>query len=187
MYSLKVERVLVVSLVIVYISVLVGHLAMGRLRDQSLHPQVAGVVSPPESFVRGDCNGDGVVDAGDLSAVSLEIDDGDGNLVQDVGGGSFAGTAACDANSDGIIDSFDTSCITGFIFNNVNPQCLAGDGCVADINQDGIVDISDYLVIVQYFRTFNPPNARVDISDDGFVDISDYAILSANFLKKCVI
>lgn len=65
----------------------------------------------------GDCNGDGVVDAGDISACVLEIFDGDGSLAGDTPGGTFPGTPGCDSNQDGLVDAGDISCTVLLIFN----------------------------------------------------------------------
>lgn len=64
----------------------------------------------------GNCNGDGIVDAGDLSAVVQELFDGDGAGAADVAGGTFAGTLGCDANEDAVIDAADVSCVVQRIF-----------------------------------------------------------------------
>jgi hypothetical protein len=69
----------------------------------------------------GDCNGDGRLDAGDISAVVLEIFDGDGDSPADAGGGSFSGTAnGCDSNGDEVIDAGDISCTLLRIFGASN-------------------------------------------------------------------
>ncbi len=66
---------------------------------------------------RGDCNGDGGVNAGDLSALSLEIFDGDGVLAVDVPGGTFAGQpTGCDSNGDNLVTAGDVSCTVLLIF-----------------------------------------------------------------------
>jgi Tol biopolymer transport system component len=57
-----------------------------------------------------DCNADTAVDAGDLSALTLEIFDGDGSDPAQTPGGDFAGNPACDANADNTIDAGDLSC-----------------------------------------------------------------------------
>lgn len=62
--------------------------------------------------VGGDCNDDGNVDAGDLSALVLEI----------FGGGS--GNPPCDSNGDGTIDAADLSCTVLTIFNGAG-ACAA--------------------------------------------------------------
>lgn len=67
--------------------------------------------------LRGDCNGDGVVDAGDLSACGLEIFDGDGNFWLDVPGGTFPGIpVGCDSNADTLVDAGDLACKIRIIF-----------------------------------------------------------------------
>jgi len=71
----------------------------------------------------GDCNGDGVVDTGDISACALEIFDGDGNQRDDAPGGSFPGTFLCDSNEDVIIDAGDVICNVLIIHNGPN-ACL---------------------------------------------------------------
>ena len=68
--------------------------------------------------IPGDCNGDGVVDAGDMTALVLEIFDGDGNLPADAPGGTFAGDpVGSDANEDGIVDAGDMTCTVLLVFN----------------------------------------------------------------------
>ncbi|MCB0064582.1 MAG: DUF4832 domain-containing protein [Caldilineaceae bacterium] len=68
----------------------------------------------------GDCNGDNVVDAGDLSAMVLEIFDGDGDSATSATGGTFPGGAGCDANTDMLINAGDLSCTVLLIFNGAN-------------------------------------------------------------------
>jgi Leucine-rich repeat (LRR) protein/subtilisin family serine protease len=59
----------------------------------------------------GDCNGDTTVDAGDLSALTLEIFDGDGADPANTYDGDFTGSrTGCDANDDETIDAGDLSC-----------------------------------------------------------------------------
>lgn len=151
------------------------------------HPDVKGIATGPASYPTGDCNGDNKVDAGDLSAISLEIYDGDGNAVADVGGGSFAGTPGCDADGNGIINDADTTCIQGIIYNNPNAYCQfpSSTPCMADINQDGIVDLSDFSALSKEFLKSAISNARADISGDGIVDITDFAFIQKNFFQTC--
>ena len=74
----------------------------------------------------GDCNGDGVVDAGDLTACTLEVFDGDGNFWLDTPGGTFPGNpAGCDANADTIVDAGDLSCKVLIIFGGPR-ACMGG-------------------------------------------------------------
>jgi hypothetical protein len=59
----------------------------------------------------GDCNGDGLVDAGDLSALVLEIFDGDGVLPIDTPKSTFPGNpVGCNSNQDDLVDAGDLSC-----------------------------------------------------------------------------
>lgn len=67
-----------------------------------------------------DCNADGMVNAGDLAALSLEINDGDGNAAIDAGGGTFAGDpVGCDVDGNTIIDVADIACTRDLIFGSL--------------------------------------------------------------------
>lgn len=53
----------------------------------------------------------------------------------------------------------------------------------ADINQDGIVDLTDYSILaLQFLQT--GLNLSADLNQDGIVDLTDYSILALNFLKQ---
>lgn len=54
-----------------------------------------------------DTNGDGRLNVTDLNDLILELFDGDGDRVADVGGGTFPGTERADANEDGRITAAD--------------------------------------------------------------------------------
>ncbi len=56
----------------------------------------------------------------------------------------------------------------------------------ADINRDGIVDITDYSLLVIDFFKATPANPRSDINTDGIVDITDYSLLVSQFLQAGV-
>jgi len=74
--------------------------------------------TPTPTPPRGDCNSDGIVDAGDISATILEIFDGDGASAVDAPGRTFPGSSVgCDANADAIVDAGDISCAILIIFN----------------------------------------------------------------------
>ncbi len=74
----------------------------------------------------GNCNTDQKVDAGDISALVLEIFDGDGNMRSNAPGGTFPGSPTCDANEDTFIDAGDISCMVLIIFNG--PGACGGSG-----------------------------------------------------------
>jgi len=57
--------------------------------------------------LRGDCNGDGVVDAADLPALAQELRDGNPQAATNAQNGAYAGSWGCDVNGDGVIDSRD--------------------------------------------------------------------------------
>lgn len=70
------------------------------------------------SGLRGDCNGDGFVSAGDISACTLEVFDGDGSFWLDVPNSTFVGNpVGCDANADTLVDAGDVSCKGRIIFD----------------------------------------------------------------------
>lgn len=51
----------------------------------------------------------------------------------------------------------------------------------ADINQDGFVNIQDYVKLWENYSLTNPSVARADINKDGRVNIRDYALLYEAF------
>jgi Tol biopolymer transport system component len=89
---------------------------------------VDGTVVILEGYL-GDCNGDTDVDAGDLSALVLEIFDGDGNVPGDAPYGEFGGgTVGCNPNQDLQIDAGDVSCEVMLLFNPSAPCGYGGGG-----------------------------------------------------------
>lgn len=86
-----------------------------------------------DGFVRilpgalGDCNGDGLVDAGDLSALVLEIFDGDDVLPENTPGGTFPGNpVGCNPNQDVVVDAGDLSCTVLIIWGGGSAACMGG-------------------------------------------------------------
>lgn len=68
---------------------------------------------------RGDANGDTILSAADLVAVSLEVIDGDGKRVEDIARPEAAGFPAAsgvDANGDGRVDPQDRTAVTRRLF-----------------------------------------------------------------------
>jgi hypothetical protein len=58
------------------------------------------------------------VNAGDLSALVLEIFDGDGNVPADVAQSTFVGhPVGCNPNGDGLVNAGDLSCAVLLIFH----------------------------------------------------------------------
>ncbi len=56
--------------------------------------------------------------------------------------------------------------------------------CAADINTDGIIDLSDYSILVVNFLKSTITNPRADITKDGVVDLSDYSVLATKFFQS---
>ncbi len=79
---------------------------------------VLGIVNLPEGApaTRADGNDDGIISAGDVAALAAEAIDGDGDAVEDVEEGTFAGVAGVDANGDGRVDVMDAHAIARRIF-----------------------------------------------------------------------
>jgi len=91
--------------------------SFGDTAGQSVPGQAVGGSIEILPGRRGDVNADTLVDAGDISAVGLEIFDGDGDFWRDAPGGTFPGTpVGADANVDTVIDAGDFSCIARLIF-----------------------------------------------------------------------
>ena len=78
-------------------------------------PQPSPTVPP--NVQPGDCNTDQNVNAADVTALTLEIFDGDGTNPNNATGGTFMGGPGCDSNTDISIDAADLSCTILIIFN----------------------------------------------------------------------
>lgn len=65
--------------------------------------------------LRGDCNGDGKVDAADLSALLLELRDGDPEPATAAQSGAYRSSWGCDADGDGLISSSDMGALARMI------------------------------------------------------------------------
>jgi hypothetical protein len=51
----------------------------------------------------------------------------------------------------------------------------------ADLNDDGIVDYGDILVLSEYWLGDGGPCVRADFNNDGIVDFVDFAILAESW------
>jgi glucose/arabinose dehydrogenase len=81
----------------------------------STFPNIVSIhrLHPP---ARGDCNGDGVVDVHDLTALALELAmDGNGQPMLQAHEGGHTGSWGCDANADGLISTADHDAILSMI------------------------------------------------------------------------
>ena len=50
-----------------------------------------------------------------------------------------------------------------------------------DVNNDGIVDIQDLILVSNNFGKVNPANPKVDVNQDGNVDIIDLLLIASHF------
>lgn len=57
--------------------------------------------------------------------------------------------------------------------------------CTGDVNNDKVVDLSDYTIFTSNYFKIPIPNPKTDLNSDGIVDITDYGILTQNFFKIC--
>ncbi len=71
-----------------------------------------------------------------------------------------------------------------FEYQSGSPSPTSSDSCKpADINRDGVVDLTDYsLLVIDFFKS-PPANPRSDINSDGIVDLTDYSLLVKYFLQ----
>jgi Glucose / Sorbosone dehydrogenase/Dockerin type I domain len=65
--------------------------------------------------LRGDCNGDGRVDAADAAALAQELLDGNPEAATSAQNGAYPGSWGCDVNGDGVIDSRDMTALLEMI------------------------------------------------------------------------
>jgi parallel beta-helix repeat protein len=56
---------------------------------------------------------------------------------------------------------------------------------MADINQDGIVNLFDYSLLASNFFSNSPNPIRADINSDGKVNLLDYSWLATHFMQSC--
>ena len=72
---------------------------------------------------------------------------------------------------------------------NIEPTITPLPQCRADLNKDGFVDLSDYMLIRDRFlkRGVNQASdiALADVDKDGIVDLVDYSILVQEFFMRC--
>ncbi|MCK5830392.1 MAG: hypothetical protein KAH20_08825 [Methylococcales bacterium] len=91
---------------------------------------------------------------------------------------SLAGVSNQDIDGDGIVDSLD-NCIKAV---NINQRDTDRDGygnqCDADLDNNLIVDVVDFVLLINRFNS-NDPDA--DLNRDGIVNIADISLLLNQF------
>ena len=78
---------------------------------------------------RGDCNGDGLVDAADVAALTQELADGEPHPTRSAQNGSFAGSWGCDVDQNGVIDSRDLAALLQIV--SIRTRAVGGGGSSA--------------------------------------------------------
>jgi hypothetical protein len=129
-------------------------------------------VAPTE----GDCDSDGAVTAGDLTAAQLEACDGDASDPESAGGGIYPGSPACDVNDDNVIDLADQDCLSARLKGMPDDTCgtpelpavrtvlflprefhrLAADGAWRELVRNKLEEARRYLARHNAGRTFRP-------------------------------
>ena len=144
--------------------------------------------SGTKSSLPGDCNGDGSVNAGDISAMVLELkdmqDSGNTNPLE-VGKGDFKGALGCDVNYDGIFNIADQTALSLLISSNTKSS-LPGD-----CNGDSVINDTDRSTFTkEVFDGTNPLEAGkgsikgslgCDANYDGAINAGD--ISAQTFLE----
>lgn len=59
----------------------------------------------------------------------------------------------------------------------VNPLAKCDGKKTADLNCDNHVDLTDFSILLYFWNTTNPTNARADINGDGTVNLTDFSIM----------
>ena len=52
---------------------------------------------------------------------------------------------------------------------------------VGDVNEDGVVNVLDLIMVAQYISREKPSNPRVDVNADGVVNILDLVVVANAF------
>jgi glucose/arabinose dehydrogenase len=77
----------------------------------------------------GDCNGDGIVDAADIAALTQELADGDPHPTITAQDGAFRGSWGCDVDQNGVIDSRDMTALLSLV--SLRSRAVRGGGSAA--------------------------------------------------------
>ncbi|MCJ7825855.1 MAG: cohesin domain-containing protein, partial [Anaerolineales bacterium] len=135
-----------------------------------------------DGFVRilpgklGDCNGDNLVDAGDLSALVLEFFDGDGVLPANTPLGTYAGNPiGCNPNQDMVVDAGDLSCTVLIIWGGGSAACTGTLSATSNLGSQFVDKVS--LTVPDSY----PAIPRQNISLPVYLDTKGKLISSVVF------
>ncbi len=89
----------------------------------------------------------------------------------DIGTGSHEAVARAVSTDNSVSENSPTATFA------VNPLDQCDGKQTADINCDGDVNLTDFSIMLYFWKTDNPANARADINGDGTVSIVDFSIM----------
>ena len=171
------------SLVGVSMAAVVAEVALVDIDDNQRidivagHPSRAGVTDGMLSIRRNitrpceacsdtsgtsDCNNNTVPDICDIDTGQSQ--DCNANGIPDTC--DILNDPSVDSNSNGILDQCDTI------------------GCIADLNEDGIVDLGDFSILLTNWGCAGK-NCTADMNRDGQVDFNDFSILLVTYGAAC--
>ncbi len=151
----------------------------------------SGSVASAQGFVRGDVDGNLVVNKNDVTMLTDSI----------FASGTLNCTLAADANDDGIVDIADVTALVDYLFLGGTPPpppfplCgpdptapMPGTSCCVigapvfirgDADANGIVDTADAIMILNSVFAGGPLNCALaaDANDDGSINTSDFTII----------
>jgi hypothetical protein len=118
--------------------------------------------------LKGDVNGDGVVDISDYFYLSTFLFSG--------GPAPVGGPCTADMNNDGLVNATDLGLLSASL-------CLKGD-----VNGDSQVNVVDYFYLSNFLFSGGPAPVgglcTADMNNDGVVDATDLDLLSASLCLK---
>jgi hypothetical protein len=95
-----------------------------------------------------------------------------------------AQTLACppvpDTDGDGVLDNADNCIEIANTDQRDTDSDFFGNRCDADLNQDGLVTVSDFLILRSVLNTADD---HADLNGDGLVTVSDFLILRSGLNK----
>lgn len=97
-------------------------------------------------------------------------------LATDVGIGSHSAQAKAETDLEEISDFSDS---VSFSVSEQVTQCTGKNH--ADLNCDGKVNLTDFSILLFFWKQTNPANSRADINGDTIVNLTDLSILLFNW------
>lgn len=97
--------------------------------------------------------------------------------------GSDLGSGAHTAKAKAVAPSNEISGFSSSVSFAVNAADVCDTKNVADINCDGKVNLTDFSILLFYWKQKDPANARADINHDRVVNLTDLSILLFNWSK----